>query len=342
VASALEGARRKGARAAQHEYLRRAIPLDRRIDIFRIVQESGIWLMFQPLGGLFGAYQRLGEAAGIVLNTKHLPAVQRFTAAHEFGHHVLGHERSFDTEDEIEPGPGGSDSEDEAAAQAFAADFLMPLPLINRTLKDMGLALSPATLSADQVYQLSLDLGASYSATISRLVGLNKLSFNAAGDLRKQRPIAIKEERAGRRPDWTRAQVWLLNEKWQEGVLRPWVGDEIHVVLPGTPSSGYLWVLKEPERDALEPAGQGLIVLEKEAFEPTGQQEMFGAEGAQHLVFRVTKPGFQSLRLTKQRPWQADLAPLATFEAKVEAEAFPTGDSRRGLSEPQKELLLVS
>jgi holo-[acyl-carrier protein] synthase len=64
----LQQARRAGSLAAQRARRRLGIPLERRVDIFAVVEADGIWLMFQPLRELYGFYRRFGEVAGIAHN----------------------------------------------------------------------------------------------------------------------------------------------------------------------------------------------------------------------------------------------------------------------------------
>ena len=68
-----------------------------------------------------------------VVHSGHPRPLQRFTAAHEYGHHVLGHSHSLDTQAEIEGQPtDAADPLAEIAAQAFAGALLMPLHLVNQ------------------------------------------------------------------------------------------------------------------------------------------------------------------------------------------------------------------
>jgi Zn-dependent peptidase ImmA (M78 family)/predicted secreted protein len=334
--SPLELARRDGARAAQRLYWGVVDAGSRRVDVFRLIESAGIWLMFQPLGNLYGAYQREDGTRGIIINSKHPLILQRFTAAHELGHHELGHEDSVDTELEIEDFASTSIGPQEAAAQSFAADLLMPLELVNAGLRRLGLSIKATTLSGDQVYQLALELGVSYRAMIFRLVGLRRLSVEAGRMLRRERPIDIKIERSHRRLEHHRNQVWVLDGSGREQTIEPWVGDEIHVVLAEIPSSGYVWLI---DNGAVAPKSPNLT-LEDEAFE--GHSQRPGATGQHRFIFKVQRPGEYQIRLRKDRPWRADSAPAATFEARVAAEAFPTGDDRIGLLDRQKDLLLVS
>ena len=85
---------------------------------------EGALLLFRPLRGLLGAY--LGQPsfprAGIIVSTQRDLHVQRFTAAHELGHMVMGHEPSLDGE-EIGLWRGESSNPQEVEADAFASEF---------------------------------------------------------------------------------------------------------------------------------------------------------------------------------------------------------------------------
>ena len=97
--SSYESARLEGMTAAQEEHQRLGTSMHERIPVFDVIEDSRIWLFFQPMRTLFGAYERHGNAAGIIINSQHPLSLQRFTAGHEYGHHVLGHEASADDEE---------------------------------------------------------------------------------------------------------------------------------------------------------------------------------------------------------------------------------------------------
>jgi predicted secreted protein len=292
--------------------------------------------MFQPLGRLFGAYERVGPTAGILINSNHPVSLQRFTAAHEYGHYVLGHESQLDEEEQIEHS-GRTDGE--IAAQAFAADFLMPLQLVNLTLRDLGFSIKPAQLSALDVYRLALEFGASYAATINQLVALKKLDHRHALSLRKRQPITIKEELGGFRPRHSWADIWLLDDSQVGRKIAPRLDDEVHVILPETPSTGYLWVWNESK----ELNGQVGVELIRQLFEAPNvdQSEIVGDAGRRHFVFSVTRLGFHTLKLVMTRPWRSDEVETV-FEAHLDAQPRATGASDHGLAEEQKDLLLTA
>ena len=324
-------ATREGVRAAQREHQRLSTEFHNRVEIFDVIEDERIWLFFRRLNGLYGAYQRYADAAGIVINVQHPPTVQRYTAAHEYGHHVLGHVASADDEHRI-----NRKSQDlrEVAAQAFAGEFLMPLQLVNYTLRTMGLAGKNApALTPLQVYQLALELGVSYSAAVWQLVGQRKLTMSAGQRLRRESPLALKTGLAGTKPANSWAEVWLLDESQEGRQFSPYVHDEIHVTLAETPSTGYVWQLVDLPTTVLS--------LIDDQFESDANEEVLGASGQRRLAFRVAAPGLSRIRLEKRRPWQKDVSATAIFEATVTATGPMTGDSEDGLVDEQKQAVLA-
>jgi Zn-dependent peptidase ImmA (M78 family)/predicted secreted protein len=323
-------AAREGIRAAQREHQRLGTNLTSRVEIFSVIENERIWLFFQRLRNLYGAYKHYGDASGIIINSQHPLTLQRYTAAHEYGHYVLGHAASADDEARIY---GKSQNPREIAAQAFAGEFLMPLQLVNYTLRTMGLSGRHLPLTARQVYQLALDLGVSFSAAVTQLVGQHKLTVAAARQLRHESPLALKTRLVGRRPADSWADVWLLDETQEGRQFSPRLRDEIHILLAETPSTGHVWQLVD--------GAPAVLALIDDQFE-TSDNDVIGASGTRHLAFRVANAGASRIRLEKRRPWQPAVEAAATFEATISATTPLTGDSLDGLSEGQKQAVLAS
>jgi hypothetical protein len=97
-----------------------------RVDVFRMLLDRNIFVMFRPLKKLLGAYFSAPDM-GVMVTTKRPLPVQRFTAAHELGHAALGHEASLDDEEVLErpifaADTSGDPREDQA--NVFAAQLL--------------------------------------------------------------------------------------------------------------------------------------------------------------------------------------------------------------------------
>jgi Zn-dependent peptidase ImmA (M78 family)/predicted secreted protein len=322
-----ETARLAGLKAAQAEHQRLGTIMHDRVAVFDTIEDARIWLFFQPLRNLYGAYERHGDATGIIINSQHPLTLQRFTAAHEYGHHVLGHSASADDEERIYRG-GNNQSLQEVAAQAFAGEFVMPIQLVNYTLRTMGVTGQHPNITPQQVYQLALELGVSYSAVVTQLVGQHKLSVDAGRRFRRLSPLDIKTGLVGEKPANSWADVWLLDQSQEGRRLVPRLRDEIHVTLPETPSTGYVWELVDGSPDILE--------LVDDRFEDSDDGAI-GDPGLRHLWFRVNAAGNGRIRLEMRRPWQADVRPGATFEATVEASAPRTGDALDGTTVEQRQ-----
>ena len=326
--SVYKSARLVGLSAAQQEHQRIGTIMHDRVPIFDVIEDARIWLLFQPMRTLYGAYERRGDAAGIIINSNHPLSVQRFTAAHEYGHHVLGHEASAD--DEARLYRGDRQNMQEVAAQAFAGEFLMPIQLVNYTLRTMGLTGRQPAMTPSQIYQLALELGVSYSAVLTQLVGQAKLSVDAGRRLRNLSPLDIKAGMVGVKPADSWADVWLLDEAQEGRQIVSRVRDEIHVRLPETPSTGYVWDLVESAPGVTE-------VVDDRFEEADDDDEQIGGDGVRHLWLRVVAPGSGRIRLELRRPWQVETKPVRTFEATLDAIAPLTGDVADGVTTDQKQ-----
>jgi Zn-dependent peptidase ImmA (M78 family) len=350
--SALQQTRLEAAHLAARQHQLLGTDLSRRVDVFSIIERAGIWLMFQPLTGLYGAYFREGDNIGIIVNSNHPPSLQRFTAAHEYGHHILGHAPTLDGVEQITP-PKRLQSLTEIGAHTFAAHFLMPLQLVNTTLQELGVPLTPRQLTPRQAYLLSLELGVSYAATVNHLAALHKISPKAAFQLSRELPREIKAEIGGGiRPQNPWADTWPLTENEAGKEISPRVDDELHIELPERPSTGHMWIIPDSlvadlraERAQSEVESSAVLGLLEDRLEPRStkeqEQNRFGGGRVRHLVLRVLQPGYHTVRLLKRRPWQEEDEPSATFVIHLNVARRPTGDTEQGLSEVQKTALVA-
>jgi Zn-dependent peptidase ImmA (M78 family)/predicted secreted protein len=326
----------KGAAAATKQWMELGLDASEPVDVFRVIEEARVWLLFEPLQHLYGFFQRDGDAAGVVLHNAHPLSLQRFTAGHEYGHFVLGHQSSQDGHSELF---GGADVPiQELEAQAFSAEFLMPLQLVNRAMDRLALPRQPPELSPVDAYQLSLELGSSYTATITQLKQLNKINDQALQQLSVWQPISIKVELGGgTRPRNARADVWDITESRRDRRLELRLDDELHVRLPEIPTSGYRWKVDLGELET------GLDLLADE-LEPTDLhgQERFGATRRRHLWWRATKAGRGTLEVRLVRPWEGDTATaIDRVAAPLSIRAPRTGlELDTGIALPQRRALL--
>ena len=194
-----------------------------RIDVFDAIVADRVRLHFRPVdcAALYLPPSVAGRA-GVLVNELHPLALQRYSAAHEYGHHVLGHGEQIDREAEPS-GSGATLPPHEMLAEAFAAWFLMPPEAVDVALGLLGL--EEAATAAD-AYALSLRLGTSFRATCNRVSQLNRW--------RDESPKRLKEELLTTPPPggW-RHDAWLLTVRDTDAKVVARCGDTLLVLLPG-------------------------------------------------------------------------------------------------------------
>lgn len=326
---------KEATQAATRQVIRLGVQPDHPVDVFGAIESSRIWLFFERMESLFGFFQRSCETSGIAINSAHPLRLQRFTAAHEYGHFVLGHQISQDGAQEVFGG-GPSLPLQELQAQAFAAEFLMPLAFVNRALARLSLPEMPSKIDAAQTYQLSLELGASYRATVSRLSELNKIPHSHAQALRVREPKEMKVELgSGRGPGDPQAAVFSIDEGLRGRRLFMRQGDELHIRLDEVPSSGYRWAFGSGFK------GFELVADELEGL--AGDTKRIGGTARRHLWWRALEPIDGALDLSLVRDWQvtgAEPADRITLPVLVEVSRHNT-EHGTGLAEPQRAAILA-
>jgi Zn-dependent peptidase ImmA (M78 family) len=148
-------------------------PLD---DILRSLERTTqLQIFVRPLGedGIAGAHWASQGVPFIIVNGDQPVQRQRFTLAHEFGHHWLRHGNQID-----ERVVWGDDSAIEVEANAFAAAFLMPPPAITKALEGIG----RPPISFDVLITLASLFGVSAKAMRVRLDTLGALRPQRAAE----------------------------------------------------------------------------------------------------------------------------------------------------------------
>ncbi|MDQ3569246.1 MAG: ImmA/IrrE family metallo-endopeptidase [Actinomycetota bacterium] len=305
-----------------------------RVRVFDVIEDGGVWLTFAPLERLYGWYQRVEAAAGIVINASHPVPLQRFTAAHELGHHLLGHSQSLDDERRIIDGGRGTEP-DEVAAHTFAANLLMPLAAVEFHLARMGMERSRPVPTPIDVYRLAVELGVSYSAAAVQLASLNKIPWSIVPELRKVRPLSLKQRLGGRTPDYRRAAVWLLDDRDDGRHLLLDTGDELHLRLDEIRSSGYRWTPAPPTND-------GFVLLDDKLEPPDVEGARYGTTQCRHLIFKATSPGSHSIVVDLRQPWDREAEPVRRFGVAADIESPRVSEVGRGVSVNQQQQLVAA
>lgn len=255
----------------------------RQIDVFSMCEDLGLWLTFMPMDGLLGAF--VPEGAGGVLITDQRPiTVQRYTAAHELGHWRLehGHGLALDGEEHVF---GANPGERERLAQVFAASLLMPPPLVLSLLSRIGVA-DHGPLGAKEAYFVAREAGVSYEAAIRQLHNMQVITAADATTLLRVRPLAVKSELAGgRRPVDGYADVWPVDEAWNDHLVSLRADDEVVISLPENRSTGYRWMFDDKVTEVVPGPEPPPFASTPKAVPAAGNVGMFLAEA------RSTRPG---------------------------------------------------
>ena len=312
--------------AALRERQRLGTLYDYRFDVFAVIKNAGIWLMFQPLKNLYGFYQRTEDAAGIVIHLGHPIRLQRYTAAHEYGHHVLGHLHSLDSRTEIEGDPTSHENLlQEVAAQAFAGALLMPLPLISRACKELSIKVTNP--SPVNVYDLSLRFGVSYHAMRTQLRAYDLINYDVFDRLDCS-PLDIKTQLGdGEPPVDHRAELWIIDEDSDllDG-LSLQVADEVIIRIKEIRSSGYRWRLNDYQESPLK--------LVDNRLKKDEQDDCLGGSSTRSFRFRALRGGHTRLHFGLNRTFEPNNE-IQVLDLSVFVAAPITSDGSKGLMADQ-------
>ena len=250
--NAIQRAQSAASMAATRLHRELGTTFDGPVDVLSVARDLGVVLMMQPLDALLGFYVRGSTNAGIVINSQLPESLQRFTLAHEIGHHVLGHEGTADDEHAVDR--FDSTSVTEAAAQSFASSLIMPAPLVMKALRDLPAVRAGERPTSSDAYLFSRQLGVSFAAGVWTLYGKNRIDLATARGFVRAGALSAKDAlRGGSAVTDARADVWILTKANNDLDVMCRVGDEIRVQLPELPSSGREWRLRSGVLGQVEP-----------------------------------------------------------------------------------------
>jgi Zn-dependent peptidase ImmA (M78 family) len=303
------------------------------VDVFETIGELDIPLVFKPLTSALGLCLP-APLRGIMITTKRGLHIQRFTAAHELGHAVLEHRGSVDREI-VERGPlaptGGRDLQ-EVAADAFAAEFLLPRWLYRHHIRTQGWTVAGHLRNPEIVYQLSLRMGASYEATCWGLLSHQILPQDEVDGLRKAQVARLKSALGGDfRPGSSWSDVWRLTKRDNGARLVGNPDDLLRIELEEASTSGNQWQI-----EALKIAGYAVLSDESNF---SRDPLHYGAPAVRTLIARPPATGAGAVTLRESQPWAPDGPSDPTFALALalhgpEAGGLSRADRRRLGFEP--------
>lgn len=302
-----------------------------RIDVFRMLSEQDIPVMFRPLRNLLGAYID-DPGQGVMVTTQRQLPVQRFTAAHELGHAALGHEASFDNQEVLTRAlfdrSARFDSR-EIQANAFATALLAPQWLIVHHMERQGW--NRQDLSKPYVvYQLSLRMGTSFAAVCYALLdckGIDQPTCDKLIESNKAKRAMKRELAHPYLPDNWYGDVWIVTEKDNGAILEGSHSDIVVLQVQEHASSGYVWQFDEL-------AGAGLTIRE----DNRTSQDMNNIGGIvlRKVIAEAHGDAIGHVSLREARPWQTIGEPLNSVDLEIDL----TGPVTPGLLPLQREALL--
>lgn len=275
-----------------------------RVDVFECIDRRGAALMFQRLDKLLGAFMKQGDSAGIILNTERPLGMQRFTAAHELGHLVLGHDPHADDEGILRRGPipDGSNYKrippEEREADAFASYFLLPSHLITAQMEVQSWSAHHFS-SPEVVYQASLRFGTSYAGAVYGLERESVITRGMRQELLKVKPRDLKLEMLDGQPlpNSRRSDVWLLTERDEGAVIEAGRDDLFQLCLNEATGAGYVWTF-----DEMKAAGFAIL---KDGREPV-PEGVIGSPTIRRILAQAGYPTSNTFRLRECRPWDPE------------------------------------
>jgi Zn-dependent peptidase ImmA (M78 family) len=175
--AALQGLRAAGE-ARQRLGIGQDGPVPDLVDL--IEQACGIPISILPLPeGIAGAYGKKSGREFIFVSSSDYPVRRRFTLAHEFGHHCLGHDGVVDPEGDIFGRPRNPR---EVAANSFAANFLAPETAVRSWL----IARGKPSVDLELVVRLAVFFRISAKAALIQLHEVDRLPGAVRASLDRQ------------------------------------------------------------------------------------------------------------------------------------------------------------
>lgn len=299
-----------------------------RVDPFRIAQSAGVVVMLRPLEKLWGAF--IGENhPGILVNSERPAGVIQMTCAHELGHFYLDHGTTTDEQLDY----SNTAARKELEADWFAYSLVVPRWAVAKIMKRKGWGVADLAHPFN-LYQLSLRLGISYSATAWSLQRLRLLDRSVVDEVLHVQPATIKRALLAKPLENSQRDVWLLDEADRDLILEPRLDDQMLVRLKNHTGAGYVWDISEASSEGftIEP-----VLLPPQNATDEGALIAGGEHYQDYLICPgpVLLTGPSHLQLSERKPWDRLAQPLGNFDTQAQFENLANG-----LSSVAKEALL--
>jgi hypothetical protein len=188
------------------------------IDIFDLTQQLGIEVRFAKISSMEGMYIR--QSTPTILIASERPAGrQRFSCAHELGHHVFGDGSRVD--ELFDPNSKKERNDEEVRADMFAGMLLMPKSTVDRAFSSRKL--NPETADPIGFSRVACALGVGYSTLAGHLYyALHAITENRLAAIDRFTPKKIRESVLGKSES---EELILVDEQWAGRPADASVGD---------------------------------------------------------------------------------------------------------------------
>jgi hypothetical protein len=248
---------RSAAKSALQFRAKKRLGWDTPCDIYKVIADEGIDLQFVDVPSLEGMFLQEPEVTRVCVCSHRPWGRQRFTAAHELGHCIMGHGTQVDML--VESRNLTTLSDEEVLVDGFARYLLMPPRAVDRAF---GTA---RDYSPTSVYKASCWLGVGFSTLVEQMFwSLQLISKDQHDDLlkcpRQQLTRAIISD-----PSF-KGDAWVLDDSWADRTMHVQIGDVLLGASTGggcvlsTSASGLARVIAVGTESVLLPSGLHAIV----------------------------------------------------------------------------------
>lgn len=193
------------------------------ICIYDLVERFGVELRFLPVPSMEGIYSS-GEPPIIAISSLRRSGRQRFTCAHELGHHVFGHGTHIDQLEVRDQRRRFNPRE--FLVDCFADFLLMPKLAVVSAVRARQIDLDSAT--PIQLFALASYFGVGYKTVVHHLSrNLGLITADAAKRLGRAKPRTLREHFV---PECGDCDVFVADSKWNGRPIDLHVGD--FLILP--------------------------------------------------------------------------------------------------------------
>jgi len=203
---------------------------------FDVADEIGIEVRFADIASLEAMYVDDG-APKILIAADRPPGRQRFSCAHELGHHVFGHGTHISCVDFSLIDRRGL-PEEEYVAQAFAGFFLLPKVAVSHAFTVRRW--DPRRAVPEQYYTIAALSGVSFEGLVTHCeLGLHLLGRREAASLRSVKLPQLRAKMAGRS---IAGNLIMLDAQSLSATADVRVGDYLHAPTGARPVNDALAV----------------------------------------------------------------------------------------------------